>query len=134
MAIHQQRVLAEIAEARQNPVVAYLDEKLSKLAAARLERRHGERLIRQVLSALAEMEHFPPSDLLWNANHRDVPLHCFFRLRREPVFRLIKIEMQPITVNVLLEHGRAAKRHTTRQEVQLMRDRFGNLSAGLQRL
>jgi hypothetical protein len=30
----------------------------------------------------------------------------------------------------VIEHGRAAKRHTTRQEIQLLRDRFGKLSAG----
>lgn len=130
MVIHQQRLLVEIAEARQNPVVAYLDEKLSRFAAARLERRHGERLVRQVLAALAEIDQFPLADLLWNAGHRDVPLYCFFRLRREPVFRLIRIELQPLMVKVVLEYGRAAKRHTTRQEILLQRDRFGNLSAG----
>jgi hypothetical protein len=133
MAIHQQRLLVEIAEARQNPVLAYLDEKLSRFAAMRLERRHGERLVRQVLSALAEIDRFPPADLLWNASHRDVPLHCFFRLRREPVFRVIRIDLEPLVVRVVLEHGSAAKRHTTRQEILLHRDRFGNLRAGTRR-
>lgn len=129
MGIHHQRLLVEIAEARENPLRAYLDEKLSRFAAARLERRHGEGLVRQVLAALAEIDQFPPADLLWNAGHRDVPLHCFFRLRREPVFRVIRIEREPLVVKVVLEHGRAAKRHTTRQEILLHRDRFGNLSA-----
>ncbi len=129
MFIHQRRLLIEIAEARQNPVLAYLDEKLSRFAAARLERRHGERLIRQVLHALSELEGFPPSELLWNASHLDVPLHCFFRLRREPVFRIIRIEMQPLTVNVVLERGAASKKDTTREEYVLHRDRFGKLSA-----
>ena len=87
MTIHQQRLLVEIAEGRENPVLSCLDEKLSRYAANRLERRHGERLIRMVLGALADIENFPPADLLWNAGHPDVPLHCFFRLRREPVFR-----------------------------------------------
>lgn len=134
MVIHQQRLLVEIAEARQNPVRAYLDEKLSRFAAARLERRHGERLVRQVLCALSELDHFPPSELLWNANHRDVPLHCFFRLRREPVFRIIRIEMQPLSVNVVLERGAASKRHTTREEYVLTRDRYGALSVGGRRM
>lgn len=134
MAIHQQRLLVEIAEARQNPVLAYLDEKLSRFAASRLESRHGERLIRQVLTALAEIENFAPADLLWNAGHRDVPLYCFFRLRREPVFRLIRLKIDPLIVTAVVEHGRAAKRHTTRQEIQLLRDRYGNLRAGAQRM
>ncbi|MCH2064684.1 MAG: hypothetical protein MK194_13245 [Roseibacillus sp.] len=129
MTIHQQRLLVEIAEARENPVLSYLDEKLSRFAANRLERRHGERLIRMVLGALAGIENFPPADLLWNAGHPDVPLHCFFRLRREPVFRLIRLTMDPLGVKVIIEHGRASKRDTTRQEIQLLRDRFGNLSA-----
>ena len=58
MAIHQRRLLVEIAEVRQNPVLAYLDEKLGKFAAGRLERRYGERLIRMVLRALADIENF----------------------------------------------------------------------------
>lgn len=130
MVIHQQRLLVEIAEARQNPVLTYLDEKLSRFAASRLEQRYGERIIRQILVALSEITNFPPADLLWNAGHRDVPLYCFFRLRREPVFRLIRIKMDPLAVTAVVEHGRAAKRHTTRQEFKLVRDRFGNLSAG----
>ena len=83
-----------------------------------------------VLGALADIDNFPPADLLWNAAHPDVPLHCFFRLRREPVFRLIRLKVDPLGVKVLIEHGRAAKRQTTRQEIQLVRDRFGRLSAG----
>ena len=59
MTIHQQRLLVEISEARENPVLSYLDEKLSRFAANRLERRHGERLIRMVLGALADIENFP---------------------------------------------------------------------------
>ena len=129
MVIHQKRLLVEIAEARVNPLLSCLDEKLSRYAARRLERRHGERLIRMVLGALADIEHFPPADLLWNAGHPDVPLHCFFRLRREPVFRLLRITADPLGLRVLIEHGRASKRHTTRQEIQLVRDRIGRLSA-----
>ena len=82
-----------------------------------------------VLGALADIENFPPADLLWNAGHPDVPLHCFFRLRREPVFRLIRLTMDPLGVKVIIEHGRSSKRQTTRQEIQLVRDRFGKLSA-----
>lgn len=130
MNVHQQRLLMEIAEARKSPVLSFLDEKLSRYTASRLERRHGEKIIRMVLRALADIDDFPPADLLWNAEHPDVPLHCFFRLRREPVFRLISLTVDPLGVKVVIEHGRAAKRHTTRQEIQLLRDRFGKLSAG----
>ena len=130
MSVHQQRLLVEIAEARKSPALSFLDEKLSRYAASRLERRHGEKIIRMVLRALADIDGFPPADLLWNAEHPDVPLYCFFRLRREPVFRLINLTVDPLGVKVVIEHGRAAKRHTTRQEIQLLRDRFGKLSAG----
>ncbi|MEO1824237.1 MAG: hypothetical protein ABGZ31_00900 [Roseibacillus sp.] len=130
MSVHQQRLLVEIAEARKSPALSFLDEKLSRYAASRLERRHGAKIIRMVLRALADIDGFPPADLLWNAEHPDVPLHCFFRLRREPVFRLISLTVDPLGVKVVIEHGRAAKRHTTRQEIQLLRDRFGKLTAG----
>ena len=127
MAHYQRELLVEIEEARRNPVVAYLEERLSRYTAARLERRHGERLVRQVLVGLSNLEGFPPANLLWNAGHRDVPLHCFFRIRREPVFRLMRLEPGPLTVAVTLEHGRAAKRFTTREELVLHRDRHGRL-------
>ena len=130
MSVHQQRLLLEIAEARKRPALSFLDEKLSRYVASRLERRHGEKIIRMVLRALADIDGFPPADLLWNAEHSDVPLHCFFRLRREPVFRLISLTVDPLGVKVVIEHGRAARRHTTRQEIQLLRDRFGKLTVG----
>ena len=130
MSVHQQRLLLEIAEARKRPALSFLDEKLSRYVASRLERRHGEKIIRMVLRALADIDGFPPADLLWNAEHSDVPLHCFFRLRREPVFRLISLTVDPLGVKVVIEHGRAAKRRTTRQEIQLFRDRFGKLTVG----
>ena len=130
MSVHQQRLLVEIAEARKSPSLSFLDEKLSRYVASRLERRHGAKIIRMVLRALADIDGFPPADLLWNAEHPDVPLHCFFRLRREPVFRLISLTVDPLGVKVVIEHGRAAKRHTTRQEIQLLRDRFGKLTVG----
>ena len=130
MSVHQQRLLLEIAEARKRPALSFLDEKLSRYVASRLERKHGEKIIRMVLRALADIDGFPPADLLWNAEHSDVPLHCFFRLRREPVFRLISLTVDPLGVKVVIEHGRAARRHTTRQEIQLLRDRFGKLTVG----
>ena len=127
MMMHQHHLLGEIAEARRNPVAAYLDDRLSKRAASRLERRHGEGFLRQVLVAMGEIPGFPPSDLLWNAGHRDVPLHCFLRVRREPVFRILRIHSEPFYVKVLVEHGAARKRDTTREEVILRRNRFGRL-------
>jgi hypothetical protein len=127
MAMHQHHLLVEIAEARRNPIAAYVDDKLSKRAAARLERRHGEGFVRQVLVAMGEIPGFPPSNLLWNAGHQDVPLHCFMRVRREPVFRILRIDVQPVMIKVLVEHGAARKRDTTREEVSLRRNRWGKL-------
>ncbi|NNC88095.1 MAG: hypothetical protein HKN82_06500 [Akkermansiaceae bacterium] len=127
MSMHQHHLMIEIAEARRNPLAAYVDDRLSKRAAHRLERRHGERFVRLVLSALGEIPGFPPSNLLWNAGHRDVPLHCFLRVRREPVFRVIRIDTHPVVVKVLVEHGAARKRDTTREEITFRRNRFGKL-------
>jgi hypothetical protein len=134
MSCHQRDLLSEIEQARRNPLLAYFDEHLSRYLVARLERNYGELLIRQVLAALSNLAGFPPANLLWNAGHRDVPLHCFFRIRREPVFRLVQLETGPLTVSVTVEHGKASKRLTTREEFLLHRDRFGNLVAGVRRM
>ena len=73
---HAVELIAEMVEARRNPLVAWFDEQLSRQAAARLIRKHGEDVLREVLSTLGELSHFPPAQLLWNAGHPDVPLHC----------------------------------------------------------
>jgi hypothetical protein len=77
MALHAKELIAEMEEDYQNPAAAWIETLLARRAASRLVRKHGSRLLREVLIALAELEEFPPAKRLWNAAHPDVPLHCF---------------------------------------------------------
>lgn len=76
-----------------------------KRCVERLLRRCGRRVLRDVLTALAELENFPPAARLWNAGHEDVPLECFIRWGRAPVFRIREILAKNDTVHLLLEYG-----------------------------
>jgi hypothetical protein len=128
MAVHAQGIIDEIVEDKRNPVAARFEQMLARRAASRLAKRHGEGLVREILSGLAEAPDFPPSSLLWNAIHWDVPLACFLRMRREPVFRVVKIEEQGrLGVRVEVEHGSARKREAMREEFVLRRHWQGHL-------
>lgn len=128
MAVHAQAILEEIVEDKRNPVVAKFEQMLSRRAAARLEKRHGEALVREILAGLAEEANFPPACLLWNAVHWDVPLSCFLRMRREPVFRVEKIDERGQTeVGVEVAYGAAKRGAATREVFVLRRDWEGRL-------
>lgn len=121
MALHARELIREMEEDHQNPAAAWIESLLAKRAAGRLVRRHGGRLIREVLAALAEAPDFPPSKYLWNASHPDVPLHCFLRIRREPVFRILMLEVESGEVRVEVEYGTAGKGKGTRARFSLSR-------------
>jgi hypothetical protein len=127
MSEHAAELIAEMLEARRNPLAAWFDEQLSRQAAARLIRRHGEAVLREVLATLGELPHFPPARLLWNAAHPDVPLHCFLRTRREPVFRIVGFEAQAGVVNLRIEYGPAKRREAFRESMVLRRTPGGVL-------
>lgn len=118
-ALHQREMIAEIEEMRLNPIAAYVEELLIKREASKIRRVHGEGLVREVLQALAEVPDFPPAILFWNAEHRDVPFHCFFRLRREPTFRIVEISKEGMRVKVKVEHGSARRKLATKETFSL---------------
>jgi hypothetical protein len=122
MALHARELIVEMEEDYQNPAMAWIEGLLAKRAASRLVRLHGTRLLREVLGALADVPEFPPARRLWNAAHPDVPLYCFLRIRREPVFRILRLDVQAGEVRVVIEHGQAAKGKGTRQSFLLKRD------------
>lgn len=127
MGEHAREIIAEMVEDHANPAVAFLEQMLSRRVASRLLRKNEEPAIREVLMALAEVEDFPPGRWLWNAVHQHIPLHAFFRSRREPVFRITALEALPQVVNVTVEHGPADKSLVAREEFRLRRDRRGRL-------
>ncbi|MGE9266921.1 MAG: hypothetical protein ACQKBY_02395 [Verrucomicrobiales bacterium] len=115
-------LIEEMEEERGNPVASYVDRLLNKRAAAKLVKEHGEAEVRETLVALSELEDFEPALLLWNADHWDVPLHCFIRLKREPVFRLTKLRVRSREVRAEFEYGAAKRGKATRERVLLKRN------------
>jgi hypothetical protein len=122
LAMYARELIREMEEDHQNPAAAWIEGLLARQAVRGLERRHGRHLLREVLVALSEQEDFPPARLLWNASHHDVPLHCFLRIRREPVFRIARLVKQGECVELIVEHGAAGRGKATRQTFVLRRD------------
>jgi hypothetical protein len=109
MALNARELILEMEEDRLNPAEALMEYLLCRRAMSRLVGKHGGRLIREILHALSQVRDFPPSRLLWNASHPDVPLHCFLRIRREPVFRVRSISTKDGDVIVVIEFGSIEK-------------------------
>lgn len=122
MALHARELIGEMEEDRQNPAAAFLERLLARRMAGRLVRRHGGRVVREILLALSEVADFPMAGYLWNAAHPDVPLYCFFRMRKEPVFRINKIHSQGEVIQVEVEHGGSGKSKPTQKTFFLQRD------------
>lgn len=121
MAVHARDIIEEMVETHRNPVTAYIERLRNLTAVRRLSRTHGSSLLREVLSALGEIPDFPPAHLLWNANHRQMPLHCFIRMKHEPVFRVTRMEVSPMKATVHVEYGEHPKDQTTRETIVLHR-------------
>lgn len=122
MAVHARGLIDEMEDARKNPKRSYLERLRNFAAARRLSRRHGPALVREILGALGRIEGFPPAQILWNAGHADVPLHCFLRSRIEPVFRITGLEVEPMEVRLEVEYGAHDRRKTTRESIVLQRN------------
>jgi hypothetical protein len=134
MAFHARTLIEEVVEARENPLAAWWEGLLARKCAARLAARHGERRVRAIFAALAEVPDFLPAQWLWNANHADVPLFCFLRLRKEPVFRLTRVTNDAGIITVRLEYGANDKREITREEFVLAHKLRGGLEVTARRI
>lgn len=122
MALNARELIAEMEEDRLNPAAALIELLLCRRAASKWVRQLGGRLVREILQALAEVEDFPPARRLWNAAHPDVPLHCFFRIRREPVFYFYSVERRGDRFLVETRYGSQEKR---KQEIRFFTLRRG---------
>jgi len=127
MSFHARGLIEEVQEAHENPLAAWWEGLLARKVASRLAARHGEKRVRQVLTALAEIPDFFPAQWLWNAAHPDVPLFCFLRLRREPIFRIVSIESKAGVVFVTVEYGASGKGEATRESFTLRHRPLGGL-------
>jgi hypothetical protein len=122
LAAHARELIAEMEEDHRNPAAAWIEGLLARQAVRGLARRHGTHLLREILIALSEVPDFPPAGYLWNASHPDVPLHCFLRIRREPVFRIARLVMREQSVELIVEYGAPGRGKATRQTIRLQRD------------
>ena len=127
MAEHAKGLIVEMEEAHRNPVAAFFDSVYSRATAFSLARKHGEHTVREVLNALADLDDFPPAALLWNALHTHVPLHCFFRIKSDPVFRILQMDVKSQMITVDIEYGPSAKGSLRTIEIKLRRVRNGQL-------
>ncbi|MDF1813449.1 MAG: hypothetical protein P1V20_14725 [Verrucomicrobiales bacterium] len=122
MALHARDLIEEMVETRKNPVAAYVERLRNQAAVRKLAGKHTSALLREVFSAMGEIPGFPPAHLLWNASHRQMPLHCFIRMKHEPVFRVTKMDVSPMKVSVQVEYGQHDKDKTTRELIVLHRN------------
>lgn len=127
MAFHAKGLIEEIIEADENPLAAWWESVLARKVASRLAARHGEKRIRAIFSALSNVPDFLPAQWLWNALHPDVPLFCFLRLRKEPIFRLANVTNNAGRVKVIVEYGASDRKLTTREEFRLEHRPAGGL-------
>jgi hypothetical protein len=127
MALHARELIQEMEEDQLNPAAALLETLLCRRSASRLVRRNGGRLVREILIALSEVPDFPPARLLWNASHPDVPLHCFLRMRREPIFYINSISTMAGQTEVEIVHGKAGRGKGTHRRFVLRRDSLWRL-------
>lgn len=122
MALHAREIIKEMEEDYQNPASALIESLLARRSMGQLVRRHSGRLVREILAALGDVTDFAPARYLWNAAHPDVPLHCFLRMRREPVFRISTIKSKGDEIEVAVEHGGAGRGKALMRTFQLKRD------------
>lgn len=128
MAFHARALIEEMEEVHQNPILAWLETLKNRRAASRLAKEHGEWRVREILTALSDVPDFPLANWLWDADQPTVPLYCFFRSRREPVFRILGISSAPFKLTATVEHGRAKRSESTREKFVFNRDQFGRLT------
>jgi hypothetical protein len=127
--MRQQFLLAllEIEEDRSDPHRAMLETWRCKTAARRLLKNSSEAELREVFVALSEIDDFAPATYLWNADQRDIPLHCFLREKREPVLRFRKMDISRLRAKLIIEYGGRKASQRVRETIVLRRDWRGSL-------
>lgn len=121
MALLAQEIIREMEEDYRNPAAAWWEGMLARRAMHRLQRIHGARLIREVLLALSTAD-FPAARFLWNADHPDVPLRCFLRMKKPPVFKLLSIRDAEGRCIVTFETSEETSGRVTKHTHILVRD------------
>lgn len=127
MSFHAIELIDEMEEHRKNPLEAFVESMRNKRLAFSLARKHGEIAVREVFSVLSDVSGFPPARLLWNAAHRHVPLHCFIRAKKKPIFRVRSLELKKNSAKIDIEYQFDNASRMTRERFLLKRGWHGNL-------
>lgn len=122
MKIHAESLIEEIEESQANPIQRWIESYKTGRAAKKLLQQHSEALLREVFLALSELDEFPPSILLWNADAPHVPFACFLRYHLEPVFRIISFSQNGGSVVIRVEYGATERKTATRELIRLSRN------------
>jgi len=123
MARHARALIAEMEIELEQPLESLWEQWRNRHHAARLMAKHGERRVREVFQALGELDDFPPASLLWNAAHFHVPLHCFLRSKRPPIFRVKKMSSTAVSVTVWIEYNECEGEEIISEKIHLERNR-----------
>jgi hypothetical protein len=129
MAEHALGLIREMEEDRRNPAAAWIEALRCRAAVTALVARHSGRLVREVLIALSEVPGFPPALQLWNAAHPDVPLHCFIRVKRPPMFRITSMRNDGKELRVSIEWSNGENPEVRRSRFRMRRDGSWKLKA-----
>jgi hypothetical protein len=121
MALLAREIIEEMEADYHNPAAAWWEGMLARRAIHRLQRVHGIRLLRDVLLALSAAD-FPAARFLWNADHTDVPLYCFLRMKRRPVFKLLSLRETGNRCLVTIETDDEVSGKVMKQTIVLIRD------------
>ena len=127
MSFHAIELIDEMEEDCRNPLQAFVETIRNKRSAHSLSRKHGEPAVREIFTVLAELSGFPPARLLWNASHRHVPLHCFLRMKKKPIFRILNMVVKKSSAKVELEYQFDNASRPTRELILLKRGWHGNM-------
>jgi hypothetical protein len=123
MALHARALIAEMEWEYEFPLETRIDQWRNRHHANRLAAKHGERRVREVFHALGQMDDFLPAALLWNASHFHVPIHCFIRCRRAPVFRVKKMESTAVSATLWVEYNEYEGQELIKEKIHLERNR-----------
>jgi len=123
MAVHARALIDEMELEWEFPLETRLEQWRNRHHASRLAAKHGERRVREVFHTLSELENFPPAALLWNASHHHVPLHCFLRTKRAPVFRVKKMNSTAVSATLWVEYNEGEGCELVQEKFHLVRNR-----------
>lgn len=106
---HARELIEEMEDDHANPQASWLESMIQQAPRCASDpAARGTQGAGDFAGALRSAK-LRPAQFLWNADHMDVPLHCFLRSRGAQLFQVLKIVSAPFLLTVTVEHGGAKK-------------------------